>query len=81
MLIQPLVENAVLHMGWRQKGGGRNGACGCKTGKGAEETVNLQVRMTDAGYLKEKAEGELKWAMECFDREKRCSRTAGRNGF
>ena len=64
MLIQPLVENAVLH------------GLETKVGEGTvrvdvrQEGQGLVVRVKDDGCgISEEKQRELKWAMECFDRE------------
>lgn len=76
MLIQPLVENAVLH------------GLETKVGKGAvrvdvwQEEQKLVVRVKDDGCgMPEEKQRELKWAMECFDREETISDSRQGIGF
>ena len=64
MLMQPLVENAVLH------------GLETKVGEGTvrvdvwQEERRLVVRVKDNGCgIPEEKQKELRWAMECFDRE------------
>lgn len=64
MLMQPLVENAVLH------------GLETKVGEGTvrvdvwQEERRLVIRVKDNGCgIPEEKQKELRWAMECFDRE------------